>query len=123
MKLLIKLIRNLLGGIIVLLDLLTRGFKKKRAPEQQQMINEQAKDLTLYHFPACPFCTKTRRAIYKLNLPIEKRSASQGSPYRQELEAGAGRVKAPCLRIEKDGQVEWMFESNDIIRYLEQRFA
>ncbi|SBS33724.1 Glutaredoxin [Marinomonas aquimarina] len=123
MKLLIKLIRNLLGGIIVLADLLTRGFKKKRTPEQQQAVNEQAKDLTLYHFAACPFCTKTRRAIYKLNLPIEKRSAAQGSPYRQELETGAGRVKAPCLRIEKDGQVEWMFESKEIVRYLEQRFA
>ncbi|CUB05115.1 glutathione S-transferase N-terminal domain-containing protein [Marinomonas fungiae] len=123
MKLLIKLIRNLLGGIIVLLDLITRGAKKKRSPEQQKVVNEQVKDLTLYHFTACPFCTKTRRAMYKLNLPIEKRSASQGSPYRQELEVGGGRVKVPCLRIEKDGQVEWMYESNDIIRYLEQRFA
>ena len=123
MKLLVKLIRNLLGGIIVLADLLTRGRKQKRAPQLQDAVNEQTKNLTLYHFPACPFCTKTRRAMYKLNLNIEKRSASQGSPYRQELETGAGKVKVPCLRIEKDGKVEWMFESNDIIRYLEKRFA
>lgn len=123
MKLLVKLIRNLLGGIIVLADLLTRGGKQKRAPQLQDAVNEQTKNLTLYHFAACPFCTKTRRAMHKLNLNIEKRSASQGSPYRQELEAGTGKVKVPCLRIEKDGQVEWMFESNDIIRYLEKRFA
>ncbi len=82
-----------------------------------------AKDLTLYQFLACPFCIKTRRAIYKLNLPIETRSAFEGSPHRKALLEGGGRVKVPCLRIEQDGKVEWMYESSDIIRYLEKRFA
>lgn len=123
MKLFVKLLRNLLGYIVVLVDLLTRGTKKKRAPEQQQAVNEDAKALTLYQFAACPFCTKTRRAMYKLNLPIEKRSASEGSPYREELQAGGGKVKVPCLRIEEAGKVEWMYDSKEIIRYLENRFA
>ncbi|REG84345.1 glutathione S-transferase N-terminal domain-containing protein [Marinomonas pollencensis] len=123
MKILIKLIRNALGVIIATLDLVTRGSKLKRTPEQQQEVNKEVEQLALYQFFACPFCIKTRRAIYKLNLPIEKRSASEGSPHRQELLAGGGRVKVPCLRIEKDGKVEWMYESSDIIRYLEQRFA
>ena len=123
MKLLIKLIRNLLGGLIAVLDVLTRGRKKKRTPEAQQAVNEATQQLALYQLFACPFCIKTRRAMYKLNLPIEKRSVSQGSPYREELAQGGGRVKVPCLRIEQGGNVEWMYESNDIIRYLEQRFA
>ncbi|MBM6551491.1 glutathione S-transferase N-terminal domain-containing protein [Marinomonas ostreistagni] len=123
MKLFIKLIRNLLGGLIALVDVITRGSKKKRPPEAQKAVNEATQDLALYQLFACPFCTKTRRAMYKLNLPIEKRSVAQGSAHREELEQGGGRVKVPCLRIEKDGQVEWMYESNDIIRYLEQRFA
>lgn len=123
MKLLIKLIRNLLGGLIAIVDLLTRGRKKKRTPEAQQAVNEAVQSLALYQLFACPFCIKTRRAMYKLNLPIEKRSVSHGSVYREELAQGGGRVKVPCLRIEKEGQVEWMYESNDIIRYLEQRFA
>ncbi|MEC8080428.1 MAG: glutathione S-transferase N-terminal domain-containing protein, partial [Pseudomonadota bacterium] len=80
-------------------------------------------DLTLYQFTACPFCTKTRRAMYKLNLPIEKRSASEGSPYRAELQAGGGQVKVPCLRISENGNVQWMYDSKEIIRYLESRFA
>jgi glutaredoxin len=123
MKLLINLIRNLVGYIVVLIDLVTRGSKLKRTPEKQKQVNEEVKDLTLYQFFACPFCIKTRRAMYKLNLPIEKRNASEGSIYRNELLEGGGRVKVPCLRIEKEGKVEWMYESSDIIRYLETRFS
>lgn len=123
MKLIIKFVRNLLGGIIALADLLTRGGKQKRSNEQQQAVNSEASQLALYQFFACPFCIKTRRAIYKLNLPIEKRNASEGSPYRAELESEGGKVKVPCLRIEQDGKVEWMYESSEIISYLQKRFA
>ncbi|BDX02257.1 hypothetical protein MACH16_10050 [Marinomonas pontica] len=123
MKLFIKLIRNLLGLIIATVDILTRGSKQKRTAEKQQSVEAEAQNMALYQFFACPFCIKTRRAIYKLNLPIEKRSASEGSPFRDELLEGGGRVKVPCLRIEKDGEVEWLYESSEIIRYLEKRFA
>lgn len=123
MKVLINLIRNLLGYIIIAIDLVTRGSKKKRAPEQQKEINNELKHFALYQFAACPFCTKTRRAMYKLNLPIEKRNAPEGSAHRAELLEGGGQVKVPCLRIEKDGKVEWMYESSQIISYLEKRFA
>ncbi|WP_394180273.1 glutathione S-transferase N-terminal domain-containing protein [Marinomonas posidonica] len=123
MKLLIKCIRNLLGGLIALIDLITRGRKLKRSSEQQAKVDEETKQLALYQFFACPFCIKTRRAIYKLNLPIEKRSASEGSPYREDLLIGGGRVKVPCLRIEENGNVEWLYESSDIIQYLEKRFS
>ena len=123
MKLFIKAIRNLLGGIIALVDVLTRFSKKKRSEKEQAIVNEAAKRLALYQFFACPFCIKTRRAIYKLNVPIEKRSASEGSKYREELLAGGGKVKVPCLRIEENGQVQWMYESSEIIRYLEERFG
>ncbi|MGO2236664.1 glutaredoxin [Marinomonas sp. UCMA 3892] len=123
MKILIKLIRNLLGYIIIAVDLLTRGSKKKRTPEKQEKINQELKNFSLYQFSACPFCTKTRRAMYKLNLPIEKRNATEGSVHRTELLEGGGKVKVPCLRIEQDGKVEWMYESSQIISYLEKRFA
>lgn len=123
MKILINFIRNLLGYLIIAVDLITRGTKKKRAPEKQKEINQELTKFSLYQFSACPFCTKTRRAMYKLNLPIEKRNASVGSKHRQELLEGGGKVKVPCLRIEENGQVEWMYESSEIISYLENRFA
>jgi hypothetical protein len=37
---------------------------------------------------------------------------------------GGGQVKVPCLRITNaDGNVEWMYESDDIISYLQKNFA
>ncbi|WP_233402904.1 glutathione S-transferase N-terminal domain-containing protein [Marinomonas transparens] len=123
MKILVKFIRNLLGVIIAIMDLATRGTKLKRSLEKQQQVNDEVKSLALYQFFACPFCIKTRRAMYKLNLPIDKRSASQGSPFRDELLTGGGQVKVPCLRIEQDGKVEWLYDSTEIIRYLQTRFA
>ena len=35
-----------------------------------------------------------------------------------ELLKGGGKGQVPCLRIESEGQVEWMYESDEIINYL-----
>ncbi len=123
MKLLINLIRNLLGGIIAAVDFITRGSKLKRTAEAQKQVEAELQSLSLFQFFACPFCIKTRRAMYKMNLPIVKRNASEGSPFRDELFQGGGKIKTPCLRIEKDDGVEWMYESSEIISYLEKRFV
>ena len=123
MKLLINLIRNLLGGIIAAIDFITRGSKLKRTAEAQQQVETELEKLSLFQFFACPFCIKTRRAMHKLNLPIVKRNASQGSPFRDVLLQGGGKVQTPCLRIEKDDGVEWLYESSEIISYLEKRFV
>jgi len=123
MKLLINLIRNLLGGIIAAIDFVTRGSKLKRTAKAQQQLEAELEKLSLFQFFACPFCIKTRRAMYKLNLPIVKRNASQGSPFREELLKGGGKIQTPCLRIEKDDGVEWLYESSEIISYLEKRFV
>ncbi|MEP0174724.1 MAG: glutathione S-transferase N-terminal domain-containing protein [Paraglaciecola sp.] len=122
MKLLIKLIRNLLGSIIAVIDLITRGPKKTRTSEAQKKITHEIQGLSLYQFFACPFCIKTRRVMHKLNLPIIRRDASK-SPYREQLLAEGGKIQTPCLRIEDGGKVEWLYESSEIIKYLEKRFS
>lgn len=123
MKLLLKLLREGLGRLIVLIDWLTRPRKLKRTPDAQKQVEQATQGLSLYQFYACPFCVKTRRAIHRLNLPIEVRDAKPGSQHREALQQGGGAVKVPCLRIEEEGKVRWMYESGDIISYLEQRFA
>ncbi|MGO2501847.1 MAG: glutaredoxin, partial [Cobetia marina] len=40
------------------------------------------------------------------------------------LEQGGGRVKVPCLLItHDDGREEWMYESDTINAYLQERFG
>jgi len=123
MSFIITLIRNLLGGIIAFFDVITRGPKLKRTKEVQLKVEKDLKELTLYQFFACPFCIKTRRAMYKMNLPIVKRSVSGRSPYRDELLQGGGKVQSPCLRIKTGEEVTWLYESSEIIKYLQQRFT
>ncbi|MFW8589376.1 glutathione S-transferase N-terminal domain-containing protein [Glaciecola sp. 2405UD65-10] len=123
MKLIINLIRNILGGLIAFVDLITRGRKLKRSAQDQANVAEQAQNLSLYQFFACPFCIKTRRAIYKLNVPIEKHSVSNDSQYRTELLEQGGKIQTPCLRIQSPQGVTWLYESSEIIAYLQKRFA
>ncbi|QEQ95549.1 glutathione S-transferase N-terminal domain-containing protein [Neptunomonas concharum] len=117
-------IRWFLGKIILTLNFLTPPKGIKRSPEAQAQVDKQTRLLALYQFHACPFCVKVRRAMKRFSLDIELRDAKNNDTFRQELLENGGRVKVPCLRITNDdGSVSWMYESNDIIRYLEQRFV
>ena len=81
---LLKILRESLGQLIVMINFITLPRKLKRSAEAQNQVNEQARKLSLYQFPRCPFCVRTRRIMHKLNLPIELRDASRGSAYRDE---------------------------------------
>ena len=120
---LVNLIREGLGRIIAAISVLTQGKPMARNQEQQAQVTAACKNLSLYQFYACPFCIKVRRQMHQLNLPIEFRDIKKNPEFRSELEENGGRVKVPCLRIEENGDVQWMYESNDIIDYLQQRFG
>lgn len=122
MKILLKAMREGLGRLIVFFDWVFSPKKLKRGEKEQADVNQQAQSLKLYQFYACPFCIKTRRNMKRLNLPIETRNAQSGQ-YRAELLAGGGEVKVPCLRIKEQGKITWMYESSDIIQYLDERFG
>jgi glutaredoxin len=123
MNMLLKLLREGLGRVIIAIDWITRPSPMQRSESAQQQVEQALQTMTLYQLYACPFCIKTRRALRRLNLPIEIRNVQSGSPYRQDLLEGGGRVQVPCLRIADQGEDMWMYESGDIIRYLEQRFG
>ncbi|KAF7771952.1 hypothetical protein PCIT_a1924 [Pseudoalteromonas citrea] len=115
-----KFVRWLLGRIILLLDFIFTPSSKKRSPEQQNMLDVQTAQFKLYQFKACPFCVKVRRTIKREGLNIETRDAKGNDQYRQELAEQGGKVKVPCLRIEQDNKVTWLYESNDIVSYLQK---
>ena len=117
----LKLLRKGSGRLIILIDWVFKPSIIKRSDEEQSTVNQQTKVLKLYQFYACPFCVKARRAIKRLNLQIETRNAQEGE-YRKELEINGGKILVPCLKVEYAGEVNWIYESNDIIKYLEERY-
>ncbi len=120
---LLKMLREGLGRFLVFIDWVSRPKPRNRGAEQQQAVNLIAEGLSLYQFYACPFCIKVRRRIHALNVPIALSDAQNDMSKRQELSSEGGRLKVPCLRIEAAGKVRWMYESGDIINYLDQHFG
>ncbi len=116
-------LRLVLTPIVLLVEKLTTPKGKERSEQEQKTVDEACKSLALYQFAACPFCVKVRKEIARLNLNIELRDAKNNDEHRDALLNGGGRVKVPCLRIEEGDKVQWMYESDDINQYLEQRFA
>ncbi len=115
-------IRWLLGRLILLIDALTSPRGIKRADETQSLLDDQTRHFSLYQLKACPFCVKVRRFIKKHSLKIETREIKQNPQFRADLLEQGGKEKVPCLRIENsDGSTTWLYESNDIIRYLEEQ--
>ncbi|MGR6859132.1 glutaredoxin [uncultured Aliivibrio sp.] len=117
-----KLIRFVLGKVILGLDCVFSPSGVKRASEKQAEIDVETANYSLYQFEACPFCVKVRRTIKRQSLKIELRDAKNNEQHRSELLAGGGRVKVPCLRIDKEGETTWMYESSDIMTFLEQKY-
>ena len=55
---------------------------------------------------------------------IELRDASNNQEFRDELASQGGKIKVPCLRIERDDDTtQWLYESTEIIKYLESKFS
>ena len=118
------IIRWILGTLILSVNWLTTPRGVKRNPAEQAAIDSQTSALTLYQYKACPFCVKVRRAIRRQSLNIETRDVKRSETAKGELLAGGGDLKVPCLRIDNgQGQVQWMYESGNIIEYLQNSFA
>ncbi|MCO4836720.1 MAG: glutaredoxin [Oceanospirillaceae bacterium] len=118
-----KIIRWILGQIILVLDFITSPKAIIREAEAQKAIDDVTATMSMYQFKACPFCVKVRRELKRHALHIELRDAKNNAQYKAQLTQEGGRHKVPCLRIEQaDGAVEWLYESNDIIARLKSQF-
>jgi len=115
-----RIIRGVLGALILFFDRVFTPKGIKRDAEEQSKIDQQTAALSLYQYKACPFCVKVRRAMKRYTLNIETRDAKRSETSRKELLQGGGKVKVPCLRVEeKNGDIRWIYESSEIIGFLE----
>lgn len=124
MKLFFRLLRAILGPFMLLKERLSAPQGIVRAPAEQVKVDAACQKLALYQFTTCPFCIKVRQEMRRLSLSIELRDAQKSAEHRQTLLTQGGSPKVPCLQITDDkGKVRWLYESGDIIRYLQQQFA
>ncbi len=76
----------------------------------------------LYQYDSCPFCAMVRRFLAAKGAEIPLRDTLREPGAQAELLAGGGKGTVPCLKIIDEGGAErWMYESMDIMRYLDQR--
>ncbi|TMA37762.1 MAG: glutathione S-transferase [Deltaproteobacteria bacterium] len=87
-------------------------YRPARAPEQP---------LELWSFEASPFCRIAREALCSLELPYVLHNVASGSAGREAFVARSGRMMVPYLVDPNTGAA--MFESADIVRYLDTTYA
>ncbi|MEM9412824.1 MAG: glutathione S-transferase N-terminal domain-containing protein [Planctomycetota bacterium] len=74
-------------------------------------------ELTLYHFPSCPYCQIVMECLQRLQKEIPMRDIQAEPGAREELIEIGGKGQVPCLVI--DGKP--LYESADIVRWLEEQ--
>jgi glutaredoxin len=119
-----KVLRLILGPIVLLWEFLTRPKGVLRPPAIQAEVDRETQNVVLYQYKTCPFCIKVRQEMRRLSLNIERRDAQPAGQHRDDLVRGGGKAKVPCLKItDQAGNSQWLYESGAIIDYLRGRFA
>lgn len=117
-------VRLVLAPVMIISEKLTTPSAIERTPEEQASVDQACKRLALYQFRTCPFCIKVRKEIARLGLNIELRDTQLDPTHKQALVEGGGKTKVPCLKIShEDGREEWLYESDDINKWLHQQFG
>jgi glutathione S-transferase len=101
------------GSVGALLRL-PRGMRARpsRAPDQP---------LELWGFEFSPYCRIVREALCELELPYVLRNTGRSSSNRPEFLARTGKLQFPYLVDPNTGAA--MFESADIVAYLQQTYG
>ena len=118
-----KLLRIVLGPVMLLKEKLTRPQGMVRPLAAQQSADLQCQSLALYQYKTCPFCMKVRQEMARLSLNIQRIDAQPPGADRDALTREGGQTKVPCLKItDAQGKSQWLYESDKIIGYLRGRF-
>src|SRR5436190_599475 len=77
--------------------------------------------LELYDFRGCPYCRQVREALSELDLEHVVRNVPKGSPKRAALVERGGKMQVPYLIDPNTDRA--LYESDDIVAYLEAQYA
>ena len=119
-----KLIRLVLGKIILFLDAVFKPKALTRDVIAQTKIDSETKNWQMFQLTACPFCVKVRREMVRLSITIPFREVAKDPKAQEELMAGGKQDQVPCLMIPATANepARWIYESSDIIEFLQKKF-
>jgi glutathione S-transferase len=89
-----------------------RTARPSRAPD---------KPLELWSFEGSPYCRLAREALCELELPYVLHNVAKGSAGREAFVKRSGKAMVPYLADPNTGRE--MFESADIVRYLNETYG
>jgi glutaredoxin 2 len=105
----------------MLIDFIKQLFGMDNTPKEPP---KHIDNLALYYFDSCPYCRAVLRQLKRLNISVELRHIHKDDSHKQTLVKNGGKKTVPCLLIDKDSKsAKWMYESMDIIEYLNQNYA
>ena len=76
------------------------------------------KELTLYHFTACPYCQRVRDFLEQEGITGPMKDTVENPAYREELIKIGGKSQVPCLVI----GTQALYESLDIIEWFRKNY-
>jgi len=91
------------------------------AGSRYRAAHRPAQPLELWSFEASPYCRLVRETLSSLELPYVLHNVAKGSPRREAFVARTGKMMVPYLADPNTGTA--LFESADIVAYLERTYA
>jgi glutathione S-transferase len=97
------------------------GLPRATAGTWAQPARAAEQPLELYSMEASPFCRLVREKLCTLELPYLLHNVGKGSPSREAFVVRSGKMMVPWLSDPNTGTE--LFESADIVRYLDETYS
>jgi glutathione S-transferase len=112
----------MLYQVYIKLGKLLKRLEKRRYADYYSGAKKTITGHTLYHFQISPYSARARKAVFQNKLDIPFKDILEDEHAYLEMITGGKKDQVPCLKIEKNGKVEWMYESRAIAQYLSIQF-
>lgn len=109
------------GSALATFAVVASGLGRGTAGSFVRASKAPAQPLELYSFEASPFCRLVRETLSELELPYLLHNVAKGSARRAAFMERSGKMQVPYL-VDPNTGIE-MFESSDIIDYLNVTYA